>query len=153
MAEPQVLQSGIVNVSFGERVKIVQPVNLYGCKLGDDCFVGPFVEIQNDVVIGPRTRVQSHVFICELVTIGADCFISHGAMFINDRMSNGKPAFGARETWGRTVLGDRVIIGTNATILPVSICADVIIGAGSVVTDDIVKPGIYAGNPARFLRG
>ena len=152
MAEPQLLQSGIVNVLFGERVKIVQPVNLYGCKLGDDCFVGPFVEIQNDVVIGPRTRVQSHVFLCELVTVGSDCFISHGAMFINDRMSAGKPAFGARETWGRTVLGDRVVVGTNATILPVSICADVIIGAGSVVTSDIVTPGIYAGNPAQFLR-
>ena len=152
MAQPEVLQSGISNVSFGERVKIVQPVNLYGCKLGDDCFVGPFVEIQKDVVIGPRTRVQSHAFICELVMIGADCFISHGAMFINDRMANGKPAFGARETWGRTVLGDRVIVGTNATILPVTICADVMIGAGSVVTTDIVKPGIYAGNPARFRR-
>ena len=152
VAEPKVLQSGIVNVSFGERVTIVQPVNLYGCTLGDDCFVGPFVEIQNDVTIGARTRVQSHVFICELVTIGDDCFISHGAMFINDRMANGKPAFGARETWGRTVLGDRVVVGTNATILPVSICADVTIGAGSVVTADIVAPGIYAGNPARFRR-
>jgi acetyltransferase-like isoleucine patch superfamily enzyme len=152
VAEPEVLLSGIVNVSFGERVRIVQPVNLYGCKLGDDCFVGPFVEIQKDVVIGPRTRVQSHVFICELVTIGTDGFISHGAMFINDRMSNGKPSFDARSTWGRTVLGDRVVVGTNATILPVSICADVTIGAGSVVTSDIVKPGIYAGNPARFRR-
>ena len=152
MAEPQVLQSGIVNVSFGEHVRIVQPVNLYGCTLGDDCFVGPFVEIQKDVVIGPRTRVQSHVFICELVTIGGDCFISHGAMFINDRMGDGKPAFGARDAWGRTVLEDRVVVGTNATILPVSICADVVIGAGSVVTSDIVKPGIYAGNPARFRR-
>jgi acetyltransferase-like isoleucine patch superfamily enzyme len=152
VAQPEVLQSGIVNASFGERVRIVQPVNLYGCKLGDDCFVGPFVEIQKDVVIGPRTRVQSHVFICELVTIGGDCFISHGAMFINDRMSGGRAAFGARETWGWTVLGDRVVVGTNATILPVSICADVMIGAGAVVTSDIVKPGIYAGNPARFRR-
>jgi acetyltransferase-like isoleucine patch superfamily enzyme len=152
VAEPKVLQSGIVNVSFGERVQVVAPVNLYGCQIGDDCFVGPFVEIQKDVIVGPGTRVQSHVFICELVTIGADCFISHGAMFINDRMASGKPAFGTRETWGRTVLGDRVVVGTNATILPVSICADVMIGAGSVVTTDIVKPGIYAGNPARWRR-
>jgi acetyltransferase-like isoleucine patch superfamily enzyme len=152
VAEPKVLQSGIVNVTFGERVKVVAPVNLYGCAIGDDCFVGPFVEIQNDVVIGARTRVQSHAFICELVTIGSDCFISHGAMFINDRMARGEPAFGARETWGRTVLGDHVIVGTNATILPVAICADVMIGAGSVVTADITKPGIYAGNPARLLR-
>jgi acetyltransferase-like isoleucine patch superfamily enzyme len=152
VAQPQLLSSGIVNVTCGERVKIVQPANLYGCMLGDDCFVGPFVEIQNDVTIGARTRIQSHAFICELVTIGADCFISHGAMFINDRMSAGRPAFGTRETWGRTMLGDRVIVGTNATILPVSICADVMIGAGAVVTRDITKPGIYAGNPARFRR-
>lgn len=152
MAEPQVLLSGVVNVIFGERCKIVQPVNLYGCKLGDDCFVGPFVEIQSDVVIGARTRVQSHAFICELVTIGADCFISHGAMFINDLMSAGRPSYGARATWGRTTLGDRVVVGTNATILPVTICADVTIGAGSVVTKDITQPGIYAGNPARFKR-
>jgi acetyltransferase-like isoleucine patch superfamily enzyme len=152
MAEPQFFEAGIVDVKFGERVKVVRPVNLYGCSVGDDCFVGPFVEIQRDVVIGARTRVQSHVFICELVTVGADCFISHGAMFINDRMSDGKPAFGARETWGRTVLGDRVVVGTNSTILPVSICSDVMIGAGSVVTADIVQPGVYAGNPATFRR-
>lgn len=152
MPEPQILNSGIVNVSFGERVRIVQPVNLYGCRLDDDCFVGPFVEIQGQVTIGARTRVQSHAFICELVTIGQDCFISHGAMFINDRMSTGRPAFGHPETWGRTVLGDRVVIGTNATILPVKICSDVMIGAGSVVAADIVQPGIYAGNPARWRR-
>ena len=152
MAEPEFLDARVVDVTCGERVRIVRPVNLYGCSLGDDCFVGPFVEIQRDVVIGPRTRVQSHAFICELVTIGADCFISHGAMFINDRMSAGQPAFGARETWGRTVLGDRVVIGTNATILPVTICGGVIVGAGAVVTADITRPGIYAGNPARWRR-
>ena len=73
-------------------------------------------------------------------------------MFINDRMASGKPAFGTRETWGRTKLGNRVIVGTNATILPVTICDDVMIGAGSVVTTDITKPGIYAGNPAKFRR-
>lgn len=152
MAKPQILTADIANVTCGERVKIVAPVNLYGCTLGDDVFVGPFVEIQKEVSIGARTRVQSHVFICELVTIGSDCFISHGAMFINDRMSIGKPAVGQRETWGRTTLGDRVVVGTNATILPVSICSNVMIGAGSVVTADIGRPGIYAGNPARWLR-
>ena len=152
MPQPRFIESGIVNVTFGERVKVVRPVNLYGCRIGDDCFIGPFVEIQSEVTIGPRTRVQSHAFICELVTIGADCFVSHGAMFINDLMRDGRPAFGSRETWGRTVLCDRVVVGTNATILPVSICADVLIGAGSVVTADIVKPGVYAGNPARWKR-
>ena len=77
---------------FGENVQLVQPVNLYGCTIGDDCFIGPFVEIQRDVVIGKRCRIQSHAFICELVTIGDDCFVSHGAMFINDPFTIGGAA-------------------------------------------------------------
>ena len=151
MAEPRILSSGIVDVSFGDNVRLVQPVNLYGCTIGDNSFVGPFVEIQRDVVIGKRTRIQSHAFICELVTIGDDCFVSHGAMFINDMFAIGGPA-GERHLWRSTKIGNHVSIGTNATILPVSICDHVVIGAGSVVTKDITEPGIYAGNPARLLR-
>jgi acetyltransferase-like isoleucine patch superfamily enzyme len=143
---------GIVDVSFGERVTVVEPVNLYGCSIGDDSFVGPFVEIQRDAIIGRRCRIQSHAFICELVTIGDDCFISHGAMFINDTFSFGGPAQGKRDFWRHTRLGNKVSIGTNATILPVNICDGVVIGAGSVVTSSIDEPGIYAGNPARLLR-
>jgi acetyltransferase-like isoleucine patch superfamily enzyme len=152
MPEPILLQSGIVNVSFGEHVKVVQPVNLYGCSIGDGCFIGPFVEIQRDVTIGARTKVQSHAFICEMVTIGDDCFISHGAMFINDLFATGGPAKGRRDLWRSTTLGHRVSIGTNATILPVTICDDVVIGAGAVVTKPITEPGMYAGNPARLLK-
>ncbi len=152
MSEPKIRQSGIVNVTFGGNVTVIQPVNLYGCKIGDDVFVGPFVEIQKDVTIGHRTRVQSHAFICELVSIGDDCFISHGAMFINDMFQSGGPAKGRKELWRSTKIGHRVSIGTNATILPVTICDDVVVGAGSVVTKDIDVPGIYAGNPARLLR-
>lgn len=146
------LEIGIRDVTFGENVTIVEPVNLYGCNLADQVFVGPFVEIQSDVSIGLRTRVQSHTFICSLVTIGADSFIGHGVMFVNDRFSIGGPARGDTSLWASTVIGDRVSIGSNATIMPVSICADVVIGAGSVVTRNITKPGIYAGNPARFLK-
>jgi len=89
---PEVHQSGIRDVDFGARVKVVEPCNLYGCRLGDDCFVGPFTEIQKGAVIGARSRVQSHAFICELVTIGGDCFIGHGVMFINDTFAAGGPA-------------------------------------------------------------
>jgi acetyltransferase-like isoleucine patch superfamily enzyme len=141
-----------VDVNFGENVTVVEPVNLYGCSIGDECFIGPFVEIQRDTSVGKRCRVQSHAFICELVTIGDDCFISHGAMFINDLFSLGGPAQGRRELWRRTAIGNRVSIGTNATILPVNICDHVVIGAGAVVTSSITEPGIYAGNPARLLR-
>src|SRR6201981_2931285 len=149
--QPTIRRAGIVDVSFGERVTVVEPVNLYGCTIGDDSFVGPFVEIQKGVTIGKRCRIQSHSFICDLVTIGDDCFISHGAMFINDLFGNGGPA-GEPELWRPTKLGNRVSVGTNATILPVTICDNVVIGAGTVVTKDITVPGIYAGNPARLLR-
>jgi acetyltransferase-like isoleucine patch superfamily enzyme len=150
--EPILLQSGIVDVRFGSRVKVVQPANLYGCEIGDDCFIGPFVEIQRSVVVGARCRVQSHAFVCELVTIGDDCFVGHGVMFINDVFATGGPARGNKELWKSTRVGSRVSIGSNATILPVEVCDDVVIGAGSVVTKDIVTPGIYAGNPAKCLR-
>jgi acetyltransferase-like isoleucine patch superfamily enzyme len=152
MGRPTIRSSGMVDVTFGENVTIVQPVNLYGCSIGDDVFIGPFVEIQRGAVIGKRSRIQSHAFVCELVTIGDDCFISHGAMFINDLFAVGGPALGRRDLWRSTKLGNHVSVGTNATILPVSICDRVVIGAGAVVTKDIVEPGIYAGNPARLLR-
>ena len=139
---------GVRNVAFGENVTIVEPVNLYDCQIGNDCFVGPFVEIQGSVQIGDRSKVQSHSFICELVNIGEDCFIGHGVMFINDVFSKGGPAGGDKNLWRATSIGDRVSIGSNATILPVSICSDVVIGAGAVVTKDIRTPGVYMGNPA-----
>jgi acetyltransferase-like isoleucine patch superfamily enzyme len=150
--EPTIRQSGIIDVTVGRNVTIVQPVNLYGCAIGDDSFVGPFVEIQRGVRIGRRCRIQSHAFICDLVDIGDDCFISHGAMFINDRFDEGGPAGGDRTKWRSTRIGNRVSIGTNATVLPVWICDRVVVGAGAVVTKDILVPGIYAGNPSRLLR-
>lgn len=152
MGIPELREIGLKNVTCGERVVIVQPSNVYGCKLGDDVFVGPFVEIQKSVTIGARTRVQSHSFICELVEIGLDCFIGHGVMFVNDLFAKGGPARGDKTLWKSTSIGSRVSIGSNATILPVSICDDVVIGAGATVTRDIERPGVYAGNPARFLR-
>ncbi len=146
----EVRDSIIRDITCGERVVIMQPSNVYEAILGDDVFVGPFCEIQQGVSIGRRTRVQSHTFICELVTVGEDCFIGHGVMFVNDRMRGG-PAQVDRDKWERTFVGDRVSIGSNATILPVRICSQVVIGAGSVVTADILEPGTYAGNPARRI--
>jgi acetyltransferase-like isoleucine patch superfamily enzyme len=151
MNAPTLLKVGIRDVKFGARVKVVEPCNIYDCEIGDDCFVGPFVEIQKGARIGARTRVQSHAFICDLVTIGDDCFIGHGVMFINDTFSIGGPARGRKDLWRETVIGNRVSIGSNASIMPVRICDDVVIGAGAVVTKDIAVAGTYAGNPARRL--
>ena len=152
MGEPKIRNVGVVDVTFGENVTIVEPVNLYGCVIGDGSSIGPFVEIQRGAVIGKRCRIQSHVLICDMVTIGDDCFVSHGAMLINDPFAIGGPGMRNREVWRPTRIGHHVSIGTNATILPVSICDGVVIGAGSVVTRDISEAGIYAGNPARLLR-
>ena len=152
MTSPSFKDVGIVDVNFGESVTIVRPVNLYGCEIGDGVAIGPFVEVQRNVRIGARTRIQSHTFICEMVDIGEDCFIGHGVMFINDTFSNGGPAGGDQSQWRATRLGDRVSIGSNATLLPVNICGGSVVGAGSVVTRDIKEPGIYAGSPARMIR-
>lgn len=152
MKEQVFYQVKITNdVQFNGSVKIIEPVNLYGCQIGDNCFIGPFVEIQKDVIIGNNCKIQSHSFICELVNIGNNCFIGHGVVFINDLFSEGGPAQGKKDLWKSTNIGNNVSIGSNATILPVSICDNVVIGAGAVVTKDIKEPGVYIGNPARKM--
>ncbi|HDO7177554.1 acyltransferase [Klebsiella pneumoniae] len=165
---PELRDTGVRNVVCGENVVIYQPANLYNCQLGDNVFVGPFVEIQGNTRIGANSKIQSHTFICEYVTIGQRCFIGHGVMFANDLFREGKPN-ADRASWGRIEIGDDVSIGSGATILAVSICDDVsigsgatilavsicdgvVIGAGSVVTKSITEKGVWAGNPARLLR-
>ena len=151
MAAPKLRQADIVNVDFGNNVTVVLPVNMYGCSIGDDVFIGPFVEVQKDVTIGKGTKIQSHTFICELVTIGEDCFVGHGVMFINDLLVKGGPARGDKTLWKQTSIGNQVSIGSNATILPIRICDNVVIGAGAVVARDVVEPGTYVGNPAKKI--
>jgi acetyltransferase-like isoleucine patch superfamily enzyme len=141
----------IKNVKFGDNVEIIEPVNLYGCEIGNNCFIGPYVEIQRNTKIGDNTRVSSHSFICELVKIGKNCFVSHGVMFVNDLFKLGKLQRKPKE-WLPTNIGDNVLIGSNSTILPVKIVSGCVIGAGSVVTKDLLKKGIYFGNPAKFIR-
>ena len=153
MAQPTFFESKVnENVKFGINDKVVKPVNLYGCEINDNTFVGPFVEIQKDVIIGRDCKIQSHTFICELVTIGNNCFIGHGVVFINDLFEDGGPAMGDKNKWKSTKIGNHVSIGSNATILPVKICDNVVIGAGAVVTKNITEPGVYLGNPARLLK-
>lgn len=149
---PTLRGSGIRDVVFGSNVTVVEPVNLYECAIGDDSFIGPFVEIQNSVTIGKRCRIQSHSFVCALVTIGDNTVVAHGVMFINDPFQTGRSAGGDKTLWRETRIGRNVSIGSNATILPVTICDGAVVGAGAVVVKDIREPGIYAGNPARLLR-
>lgn len=136
-------------VDCGHNVTVIEPSNLYECSLGDNSFVGPFCEIQSHVSIGHGCRIQSHAFICEFVTLGDNVFVGHGVVFINDKFQNGGPANGDKNLWCDTNIGNNVSIGSNSTILPVTICDNVVIGAGSVVTKDIKQPGVYFGNPAK----
>ena len=140
----------IKNIEYGLNFKFIEPVNLYGCKFEDNVFIGPFVEIQNNVKVGSNTRIQSHSFICSNVEIGENCFIGHGVVFTNDKFSNGKVNFD--KPFENTNIGNNVLIGSNSTILPITIVDGVVIGAGSVVTKNINDPGVYAGNPAKKIR-
>ena len=142
-------KSQIKNVKFGKNVTIVEPVNLYGCKIGDNCFIGPFVEIQKNVVIRKNTRVQSHSFICENVKIGNNCFIGHGVNFTNDKFVNKKIL---KKNYLSTSVEDNVLIGSGSTILPIKIEKNVIIGAGSVITKNCKRNKVYVGNPAIILK-
>ena len=143
--------TGVRNVTCGDNVTVYEPANLYDCVLGNGVFVGPFVEIQGNSRIGDDSKIQSHTFICEYVTIGERCFVGHGVMFANDMFREGKPN-ADRTSWGHITIGNDVSIGSGATILAVSICDGAVIGAGSVVTKSIVEKGVYAGNPARLMR-
>jgi acetyltransferase-like isoleucine patch superfamily enzyme len=132
--------------------------NLYGCRIGDDTKIGPFVEIQKNASIGRRCKIQSHSFICEGVTIEDEAFVGHGVIFINDKYPRSTTEHGGLQTeadWQvvKTLVKRRASIGSNATILcGVTVGEGAIVGAGSVVTEDVPDRTIVAGNPAKAIR-
>jgi len=136
------------DVILGKNSIVSHYTNLYGCILGQDVFVGPFVEIQKNCIIGDKTRVSSHSFICEGVNIGENCFIGHGVMFTNDKFTEKKDEWILRKTH----IGNNVRIGSNSTILPVNIGDNCVIGAGSVVTKDVPSGSVVYGNPAKIKK-
>lgn len=137
----------VINVRMGNNVRIPHPelVNLYGCTIGDDCFIGPFVEIQDDVIIGNRSRIQSHSFLCSKVRIGANVFIGHHVTFVNDRY----PVRRDSRHWEAVQVEDGACVGSGSTVLPCTIGKNALVGAGSVVTKNVEADSIVAGNPAR----
>ena len=146
------------SVILGENVSLQDFINLYGCRIGDNTKIGPFVEIQKNVTVGRNCKIQSHSFLCEGVSIEDEAFIGHGVMFINDRYPRSATASGALQTeadWKvvPTVIKKGASIGSNATILcGVTVGEGAIVGAGSVVTKDVPPRTIVAGNPAKVIR-
>jgi UDP-2-acetamido-3-amino-2,3-dideoxy-glucuronate N-acetyltransferase len=147
----------INDVVFGHGVVVQSFTNLYGCSIGDETRVGPFVEIQRGAVIGARCKVQSHAFICDGVDIGDEVFVGHGVMFINDKAPRATTEGGLLQTendWTllATVVEDRASIGSGAVILGgVRIGAGALVGAGAVVTRDVAPSDTVVGAPARSL--
>lgn len=142
----------IINCRIGKNTKVWNFVNLYGCRIGSDCLIGTFVEIQQGVTIGDRVRIQSHTFICEGVTIKDDVFVGHHVVFINDKYPRSNSS--ATRSW--KLLSTRILkgasIGSNVTILGgITIGQGALVGAGSVVTKNVAKDAIVVGNPARVI--
>lgn len=135
------------NAKIGKGTKIWHHVNMYGCEVGENCMIGTSVEIQNDVKIGNNSRIQSHSFVCSLVTIEDNVFVAHGVMFINDI----NPPTADQTKWKATLIKKGAVIGSNATIMPVTIGENALVGAGSVVTKDVPANSIVVGNPARVI--
>jgi len=145
------------DVRLGKDVRIFAFVNLYGCEIGDESKVGPFVEIQKGVLIGKKVKVSSHTFICEGVTIEDEVFIGHHVAFINDRYPRATTPDGrlqSEDDWRLecTLVRRRASIGTGSTIMcGVTIGENAIVGAGSVVIHDVPDNTIVAGNPAALI--
>lgn len=148
----------IDDVEFGENVVVSAFTNLYGCRVGDDTTIGPFVEIQRDAVIGAKCKIQSHSFICTGVEIGDEVFVGHGTLFINDRFPRATKESGELKTeadWflERTVVERRAALGSGAVIMGgVRIGAGALVGGGAVVTHDVAPGETVAGVPARAMR-
>ena len=146
------------DVILGKDVVLNDFINLYGCTIGDETRIGPFVEVQKNAIIGNRCKIQSHTFICEGVTIEDEVFVSHGVMFINDkfpRATNDSGELQTEDDWNvvPTIVKRSASIGSNATIMcGITIGTRSIVGAGSVVISDVPDNVIVAGNPARVIK-
>jgi UDP-2-acetamido-3-amino-2,3-dideoxy-glucuronate N-acetyltransferase len=147
----------IDDVEFGEGVVVHPFTNLYGCRIGDETRIGPFVEIQRGADVGARCKIQSHTFICDGVTIEDEVFVGHGVLFINDKRPRATNEAGELQEptdWAllRSVVERGASLGSGAVVLGgVRIGANAVVGAGAVVTRDVDAGQTVAGNPARPL--
>ena len=142
----------VKDVVIGRGSKIWHFANLFGCVIGENCTIGSYTEIQNDVIIGNQVTISSHSFICSLVNIEDNVFIGHGVMTINDLYPPSFRRTGSKEQWQKTLIKKGAVIGSNTTLFPVTIGENAEIGAGSVVTKNVPDNCVVAGNPAKIIK-
>ena len=141
----------VEDCNIGSGTTIWHFANLYGCEIGEDCNIGSYVEVQEGVGIGDRVIVSSHTFICSRVTIQNDVFIGHGVMTINDVYPPSFRRTGEQCEWRDTLIMAGAVIGSNATIFPVVIGKNAVVGAGAVVRENVPDNTVVAGNPAKVI--
>ena len=137
---------------IGDNTNIYEFANVYGAKIGNNCKIGSYVEVQKNVKIANNVTISSHSFICSLVVIEDDVFIGHSVITINDLHPPSHKKTGSKDYWQKTLIKKGAVIGSNASLLPVTIGENAEVGAGAVVTKDVPDNCIVAGNPARIIK-
>lgn len=140
----------IEDADIGENTIIRDFVNIFGCKIGKDCKIATFVDIQKGVVIGDRCKVESFAFIPTGVTIEDDVFIGQNVSFMNDKTPK---AYDPEWIPMPTLVKSGASIGAGAKIICGNIIGEgALVGAGAVVTKDVPPNTVVVGNPAKVLR-
>ena len=131
------------NVELGEDSTVWAYSNLYDCTVGDDCLIGPYVELQTDVELGDEVAVQSHSFLCQGMVVEDRAWIGHGVQTVNNLYPPGEPP------WDSPIVREGAVVGTGATLMPVEIGRNAVVGAGAVVLEDVPPNTTVVGNPAQ----
>lgn len=140
-----------MNQNVPESTRIWQFCVIFpNCKIGEHCNICANVLIENDVEIGNNVTIKSGVQVWDGVRLEDNVFVGPNVTFTNDMFpKSGNSSYEMLTT--RVCKG--ASIGANATIIPgITIGANSMIGAGSVVTKDVPERELWLGNPARFIR-